>query len=112
MKRYTQKPIPIIAIQFTGDNMDELSRFLNNSRYGNRNKHEIQKDHIIKDRFILSRDYYHRDYQHSRDFNCPLYFKKGDYFFTEDNEGRIKDLMYVVDFLEQAEFERKYERND
>ncbi len=114
MKRYTPKPIPIIAIQFNGDNMDEVKKFLDSSYYRD---YEINKDHLIKERFILIG----WQHGHSLDIlakNSCLYLQKGDYLFVETNKDGIYEKHYkrrkksrpnVVDFLKKAEFERKYE---
>ncbi len=107
MKRYTHKPIPVIAVRFTGDNMDEVRRFFDNSQYSD---YEIIEDHLIKDIFL----FFDRDWE-GRGRDNPINFKEGDYFFTE--KAYKSDILvggkyfgkYVVDFLEQAEFERKYE---
>lgn len=96
MNKYTHKPISVIAIQFTGDNVDEVKRLLNESQDS---CCQIIKDHLLKDRFIFYRP------ENGQPDETPIYFKKGDYFFTDYND----DDIYIVDFLEQAEFERKYE---
>jgi len=91
MREYIAKPIKIKAIQFTGDNMDEVKKYCSRTIY---EEHKIIDDYLIKERFILLIDEDPNSY-------APIYFKKDDYFLEDY-------CSYSAMVMEKDEFERKY----